>query len=1038
MSSDPQDPMSELFRMLQAALSERYQLEIQLGSGGMAAVYLGLDLSHHRRVAIKVLHPRLAGAVGHERFLQETRFASELTHPHILPLLDSGTVTVDGRTLPYYTMPFVEGESLRARLQRQKQLPIEEAVSIARDVASALSYAHAHQVVHRDIKPENILLAGTEAVVADFGIARAINRAAERDVITTEGMAVGTPAYMSPEQSLASSEIDGRSDIYALGCVLYEMLGGDPPFMGATPQAIVARHQLDPVPSLITIRPTVPAALELTVRKALQKQPADRFQTAGDLARALEGIATTARMPVARPRRSWQAGAVIGLVLIAGTASLTLLRGGVTGPAGPELDTTLLAVIPGDSASPDPSLLFSDAVAAWSGITLVDPERISRAVLGAAGKDDPARRAAAGLGAGRYVRVTMHPLGAETRVHAVLYETATNRQLADHAERVPAELVGGDSAFARMAERLLVRHERTRRREAQGEGTTVLPARQAFLAGYDALTEWRLDAADSAFDAATAYDPQFSQGFTWLALTRLWRDEPAAQWRSAAERGHMGRAQLAPNDQGIADAVLLAAQGRLDRACQVWSRLARDDPHSFVTWFGLGDCLRRDDAVVRDPQSPTGWRYRNSYHSALQAYRQAFRILPSIHRAHRSFAWLSSAAMVRGGRAVPPDTISFLASPSWIGDSLVFYPVPMDHVHRGRAIMGPTTTFAIRQQRRIFREIAEGWLREYPQSFQALEAVATSMEVTGDPAALDTLHRAMALAREDPDRIRLACRDVFMRLRFGIPGNPAAVAEAARLADSLLRLDPRLVTGHIELASLAALLGRGHLAARLSQSPEARDFWGLPRELAITAPALLVYAALGGPADSLDELETRMTRIIDRDFESEQRPGLRAATLGFAAAMAFASHPMASIQSLEDQGDILITAQAALARGDTLTVSRLLGEIARQREGMGLGEGSLDALYAEAYLLKAIGRAGDAAAWLDPVLGSLATASPGFQEPYRAAALVRAMALRADLAMRLGDRAGARTWASMVAILWAGSDPYLHPVRDAMEKIRTG
>ena len=279
--------MGDLFQQLRSALADRYRLERELGSGGTATVYLAHDLHHGRRVAIKVLHPELAGAVGHDRFLREIRIASDLSHPHILPLLDSGSAVAGNSSLPFYVMPFVEGESLRARLHREQQLPIEEAVKIAHDVAAALSYAHRRGVVHRDIKPENILLAGDEAVVADFGIARAIDRAVESEVITSAGLAVGTPAYMSPEQGAGQHEVDGRSDIYSLGCVLYEMLGGDPPFSGPSPNAIAARHRVDAVPPLRTIRPSVPLSLEAVVLRSLEKVPADRFKTAEHMAAAL-------------------------------------------------------------------------------------------------------------------------------------------------------------------------------------------------------------------------------------------------------------------------------------------------------------------------------------------------------------------------------------------------------------------------------------------------------------------------------------------------------------------------------------------------------------------------------------------------------------------------------------------------------------------------------------------------------------------------------------------------------------------------------
>ncbi len=272
------DPLSRL----QTALADRYTIERELGHGGTATVYLADDVKHARRVALKVLRPEVGAALGAERFLREIQIAARLTHPHILPLHDSGAA----EEFLYYVMPYVEGESLRDRLNREKQLPLEGALQIAREVADALSYAHSHDAVHRDIKPENILLEAGHAVVADFGIARAITAAGGKQ-LTETGIAVGTPAYMSPEQAAGERETDGRSDIYSLGCVLFEMLAGDPPFTGPSAQAVIARHALDPVPRLRTVRGAVPATLERTITKALAKVPADRFATAADFARAL-------------------------------------------------------------------------------------------------------------------------------------------------------------------------------------------------------------------------------------------------------------------------------------------------------------------------------------------------------------------------------------------------------------------------------------------------------------------------------------------------------------------------------------------------------------------------------------------------------------------------------------------------------------------------------------------------------------------------------------------------------------------------------
>jgi serine/threonine protein kinase/tetratricopeptide (TPR) repeat protein len=276
------DPVTAPPEQLAAALAGRYVIERELGQGGMAVVYLARDVRHDRRVALKVLRPELGAVLGAERFLAEIRVTANLQHPHVVPLFDSG----EAAGLLYYVMPFVEGESLRDRLTRERQIPIEDAVQITRDVADALAYAHSLGVVHRDIKPENVLLAGGHALVADFGIARAVS-AAGGQRITATGLAVGTPAYMSPEQATADSQLDGRSDIYSLASMLYEMLAGEPPYTAPTAQAMLARRLTDPMPSLRAVRETVPAHIEDAVRHALARSPADRFATAGAFAEAL-------------------------------------------------------------------------------------------------------------------------------------------------------------------------------------------------------------------------------------------------------------------------------------------------------------------------------------------------------------------------------------------------------------------------------------------------------------------------------------------------------------------------------------------------------------------------------------------------------------------------------------------------------------------------------------------------------------------------------------------------------------------------------
>ena len=311
------------FEDLQRALADRYRVERELGRGGMATVLLAEDLRHQRWTAIKVFRPELIALLGPERFLREIAIASKLQHPHILPLLDSGTAA----GLLYYVMPYVAGESLRELLDRQQQLAVPDALRLAREVASALDYAHRHGVVHRDIKPENVLLVDDHAVVADFGIARAIDLAAGPQTTAT-GAVLGTPAYMSPEQASDARHVDGRTDVYSLACTTYEMLAGQPPFTGPTAGAVIYQ-QLNAEPRPVTtLRPAVPSRIDSALTKALAKVPADRYATAGDFAKALEPTEDARASATGGRRPAWwrlRAAALPALLIVAAIVLPVLL-----------------------------------------------------------------------------------------------------------------------------------------------------------------------------------------------------------------------------------------------------------------------------------------------------------------------------------------------------------------------------------------------------------------------------------------------------------------------------------------------------------------------------------------------------------------------------------------------------------------------------------------------------------------------------------------------------------------------------------------
>ncbi len=343
--------MTDLLPRLQAALGATYRLEKELGGGGMSRVFLAEEIDLGRKVVIKLLPPELAAAVSVDRFRREIHLAARLQHPHVVPLLTAGAV--DG--LLYYTMPLVEGESLRARLAREGELPINEAVRILRDVADALAYAHGQGVVHRDIKPDNVLITGHHAVVTDFGVAKAVSQSTGELSLTSVGVALGTPAYMAPEQAVADSHADHRADIYAFGAMAYELLAGQPPFRGATPQQVLGAHLTEPPVPVTKLRSTVPAALAELVMRCLEKKPADRWQTAEEVHNRLEAMTTPSggTMPVGAMQRvssrRWPLVAALALLSAVGIGVVSWLR------ARPRaaLDADLIAVAPFDVLGSD-------------------------------------------------------------------------------------------------------------------------------------------------------------------------------------------------------------------------------------------------------------------------------------------------------------------------------------------------------------------------------------------------------------------------------------------------------------------------------------------------------------------------------------------------------------------------------------------------------------------------------------------------------------------------------------------------------------
>jgi len=1056
--------MLELLASLQEALSGRYRLERELGHGGMALVYLGQDLAVPRRVAIKVLRPELAGMVARERFLREIRIASSLVHPNILPLLDAGTASATANTpaLPYFTMPFVEGETLRARVEREHQLPLDDALRIAHEVAAALGYAHDHGVVHRDIKPENILLVEGHALVADFGIARAISESVDADAITSAGLVVGTAMYMSPEQASGHASLDGRSDLYALGCVLYEMLAGEPPFTGATAHATIARHQLDPVPSLRTVRSTVPVQVEATVMRALAKSPADRFQTAAQFAAAVAPGTTGDLAPAKGTAGRWNRRRRWGVLALAigAVAAVYALganrRDGTEGAASAAaLDTTRYAIleIAADSAlraSLQPEILLQDALGRWQGVNPVDLFQV-RDLLArqdtAGFLDRDWQRLARSLGAGRYVRGAASLVGDSIRVTAALYDATAQGDpmlLRSATVRLPSDFSSADATFGALADSLLLASTKTRRGESAGQSRS-LPARQAFEEGSAAIAEWDLPGADSSFAAAVRFDPGYVQSHLWLALVRLWTDPKSpATWRSSAERAVAGEAELSPRDRRIADAALAQGRGDMLQACEQWRELTGEYPNDFVAWYGLATCLRYDRLVVRDRRSPTGWRFRSSYNAAIEAYERAYALAPSLLRGLRAESYsrmvhlmLASGTDFRRGDGVSPEPAEFFAFPSWEGDTLVLYPRPVDPVTGIWIRSTPAMREAINRQRQRLHDFAVGWVLAEPRSADALQALGVSLQLLGDRSALDTLMKARSLARDPGEVIRVGTSVVWARVLFNLPGGTTELVTARRLADSLLAhasreapLEPKL------LASLAALTGRAELAVRLGRVIGSVDRMETPPALVGIGISFLTYAALGGPRDSLAPLAQRVERALETGVATESLAWAQEMWLQLPVLIGFPAYAFPEVTQLARSGSGLMSGYAAYLRADTAGALRAIQSAQSGASGGLPGSRTIDMGYGTAWLLAEFGETRAAAASVDEILSALPQTPPQlFLEVYQVGPLVRAMALRAELAERLGDRETARKWATAVATLWSDADPFLQPTIARMEQL---
>ena len=1056
--------MSNLHERIRKALEDRYLILDEIGQGAAAVVFLAEDRKHHRQVAIKVLRPEVAADVGAERFIREIETVAQLSHPHILVLFDSGEA--DG--LPYFVMPYVPGESLRDRLAREHQLPVDEALDYARDVAGALSYAHSLGIVHRDIKPGNILLSAGRAIVADFGVARAISAAIEGEG-ERPGELFGTPLYMSPEQFTGSGRIDRRSDLYSLGCVLYEMIAGAPPFTGPTAEALAVQHNTEAPPSLRHSQRNVPGEVIEVVDRLLAKAPADRFITAQQLVDTLpvggRRVSGRERVVSGSRWRRWGGLAAASVALIAIVSALAAR-------ANPEPDPGLYTVLSTEGMLAGQDSRLVSAVRAelerWDDADMrVAPELavVDQVRKQGAPEDlDALTALARRVRAGQLLRVETRATHAGVHVALALYQTVPMTSgAAPQSESVSCAAADAacDSALTLATRRLVVSGGRSLP-DGYDPGTNRLAAYRALVDGLHDYAEWDLPQAERRLFDAARFDPGFSDAHLNLAEVRWWLGRPALEWRNEAAAA-LARAPTGGRAAFRARGLVALADRRFPEACQQFDSLIARNPGDFSAWYGRGECLRKDGVVVPDRTSRSGWRFRSSRNAALASYERALTLAPGIHRGFGANAYQRTARLFpvneyelrpgyleKDGKA--QDSVAFAAWPDLVGDSLTFVPWPFRDVTTGVERTRAANQFrAILRNRSRVAEITDAWVRSFPESpvahlarAEALESLREGGQEAGWREVLHHADEARRLSGGDKV-LHLAALGTAVRLEL----KAERYAEAAALADSaLLAPVPADTASARLLASVAALVGRIERAVQLT-AEGARDFerisldgqrFVFPTPLSEAALALLTYAAFGGPTDSVAALERRVEELTIGFVPPDRQLAARTTLLARPAALAFPTMGMRPAHRTVDPRYEGLALQRLQADGQRDELRRRL-HAEEKRFGWRPSSTNVDAVFLAAVQFLAVGDTAEAIRWSNASLTSLAGYGRDLLSSElegalpQVATLPRLMALRADLAALDRDTETARRWAGAVVILWAGADPALQPIVTRMRAL---
>ncbi len=1038
--------------------SPRYEVHREIGYGATAHVYLAHDTRHDRSVALKVLRPELTHAVGVERFLREIKLAAGLQHPNILAVFDSG----EADDSVYYVMPYIDGVTLRERLQ-QGAIPLAEAIRILGDVGDALAYAHDRGIIHRDVKPENIFLSGGHAYVGDFGIALAFMAAQQEKSsarLTGHGLVVGTPTYMSPEQAIGDEEIDGRSDQFSLACVFFEMLAGRPPFGGTG----LAERFITPPPQLRSVRPDLSAGLEGAIGRALALDPGRRFPTVKEFVDAIAAENAPRAAPSLWARTTWPVRIGIAAAALAGAFGI---RQAVS-PKAPVLDRSTIAVFPfihGDSLpelhSDDCRMYLSRAIdGRWSDVTVVDEMRLASATarfVGAKPTIESFIQAARNLNAGYIASGTVRVLNNSVQFQAQLVDVATGATVNRKDFVVPRDSLDAtlDRAFAVVAESLLVHVAGVAVPIGEKE-TKSLHATQAFIEGHRALWRWEIDSAVSAFQRAVDADTGFASANYWLAQSREWTQGPSApmDWSVNAGRAARSADRLPRSERAMAFALAALSTKQYQLACDSLRSITRREPANFAALFALSDCLNRDQLVVPDSRSPTGWRFRSSRGEASRVLSAALTSAPIPARAFRTRAFArlrdyspSDMQLGRTGVAlVGRDSLKLYAFPALERDTIVYWPAPYEDWRRGlNGARSPTHAAAVRRNREVVRNITREWVSAYPTDALALAAHAGSLEslgdlvgTRGDTGALDLLARARRANPTPALDIEFAYSIARVLMKAG------RYADAARVGDSLLNAVPTPVGLNIDrLAGIAAMLGKVDLAATLS-ARTADSFSVYIGSRPLTPPILVSRAAMRASvfaaAEDADSAYAAIARL-DHELRSSTLPGsyaaLRQALVADPETYLFATNPPSRRVVADTTSPLwLVKLQRMFLANDRAGIARKVDSTLDATAAKGFLALDIRLPYHGARLLLAMGDTARAIRLLDASIAAIPTSSTSVLRTVSdALSIPLTLALRAEVAAARGDRAAAQRFGSSALALLSKSDAHLARRVDALRRI---